>query len=199
MSVIAAVSDGITAYMAADSRLTLDGLMLRQHPHAMQKCFRLANGLLVGLAGYSGLCAALLEDIASSNPWPDLEPWAQNSAEGLEVYLEERAPQLRAFMAEWATDAPQGTEDTDAFEMLVAYGPTVARVTSDGGVMIHAEPYFAIGTGQLVALGALGALLAVDTPPAVAVRLAVEMACRHVPECGEPVVLLCSAESDNAN
>ena len=192
MSVIAAVCDGTRAYMAADSRLTLDGLMLRQHPSAMQKCSRLHNGLLVGLAGYSGLTAALLESLSNEMVWPDLTPWETENPEGFECYLEERGAELRQFMTEWATKSPQGAEDTDDFEMLIACGHTVARMTSDGGVTLHALPYFAIGSGQAVALGAAGALLAVGTPSAVAVRLAVEMACRHVPECGDPVVLVCS-------
>ena len=198
MSVIAAVTDGTRAYMAADSRLSLDDLILQQHPASQQKVARLGNGVLVGLAGYAGLCAALLGDLTCENPWPDPEPWAQRSAEGFEVYLEERGPQLRAFMAAWATDSPHGAEETDAFEALVACGPTIARLTSDGGITIHAQPYFAIGSGQMIALGALGALLAVDTPAAVAVRLAVDMACRHVAACGPPVVLVCSEEAADA-
>ena len=44
------------------------------------------------------------------------------------------------------------------------------------------------------AADAASALKSLGTDPAAAVHLAVDLACRHVPECGTPVVVLCSHE-----
>lgn len=172
MTVIAAVVDQGRVWMAADS-YSLGPYEQVLHTRKIDRLTAAGETILLASCGRAGIGPLAARQVSSCRPpgrRADPDGWAQGMAEAITD-----------------TCRARGHVDSDGDldgELLLAWRHRLWVVSMD-----LAQPvgtYIAIGSGRMVALGAMWATP--DAPPERRVGLAVEAAIEHVAHIGGPVL-----------
>ena len=175
MTAIVGYTDGHTMVLGADSAAVTDRLLIVCEPH---KVFTSGAGL-VGVSG--GLRIGQLIrfqgaplELGDDGPVPSLLRWIQALRVGLGP-----AGVLRT---------KDGIEELADSRMLVGLAGRWFEIDSEWQIVEPASPYWAIGSGQLIALGALHAMASWMAPrhPRAKVTAALHAAAMYDPGVRAP-------------
>ena len=173
MTVIAAYNDGNAIYMASDSLASdpNDSIVVVD-----PKVFTF-NGFTFGYAGSFRFGQILNHTFLP----PPHNPALDDSTYMFSVFLEALRDTLDSYGLLLNANGVEGIGE--AGSALVAYRNNIYYVEPDLSILKVASPYASIGSGCAYAIGAMYALEG-TLPPEEIVTKAVEVAIKHVPNCG---------------